>query len=82
MGRFGRQQCSRMHTDEYEISLGRELAVCEQYVRKYRNIIADMEGSQAPAGSGDREQAYAELRHWTDTRDEYARLLREMRISR
>ncbi len=71
-----------MHTDEYEISLGRELAVCEQYVRKYRKIIDDRERRQGPAGSGRKEQAHAELRHWTDARDEYARLLREMRISR
>ncbi len=71
-----------MHTDEYEISLGRELAVCEQYVQKYRKIIAGMEQQPAPVGSGAWEQAYAELRHWTVTRDEYERLLREMRISR
>ncbi len=32
-----------MHTDEYEISLSRELAVCEQYVRKYGKIVAGME---------------------------------------
>jgi len=73
-----------MHTDEYEISLGRELAVCEQYVRKYRKIIEDMDRREgpAPARCGDREQAHAELRHWSDARDEYARLLTEMRISR
>ena len=72
-----------MHTDEYEISLGRELAVCEQYVRKYLKLIADMEGPRRSfsPGSRDREQAQAELRHWSATRDEYARLLREMRIS-
>ena len=73
-----------MHTDEYEISLGRELAVCEQYVRKYRRMIEDLERRKAPAsaGPGEGEQVQAELRHWSAARDEYARLLREMRISR
>ncbi len=77
------EQGTRMHTDEFEISLGRELAVCEQYVRKYRKIIADLEGREGSeaASSRSREQAEAELRHWSATRDEYARLLREMRIS-
>ncbi len=73
-----------MHTDEYEISLGRELAVCEQYVRKYQKMIAGMERRQGavPGASADWEQAHAELRHWSAARDEYARLLGRMRISR
>ncbi len=78
------EQDTSMHTDEFEISLGRELQVCEQYVRKYRKIIADLAGREGsePASSRSREQAEAELLHWSATRDEYARLLREMRISR
>ncbi len=72
-----------MHTDEFEISLGRELAVCEQYVRKYQKIIAAMETRQGmtPTGSDAWERANAELRHWSATRDEYARLLAQMRQS-
>jgi len=67
-----------MHTDEYEISLGRELAVCEQYVRKYQKLIADMTVPE----SGEWAEAQDALRHWSSVRDEYARLLRQMRISR
>jgi hypothetical protein len=72
-----------MHTDEFEISLGRELAVCEQYVRKCRKLIAGMEARQerTPEGSREWEQARAELRHWSAARDEYAQLLAEMRQS-
>ena len=32
-----------MHTDEYEISLSRELGVCEGYVKKYRKVLDDLE---------------------------------------
>jgi hypothetical protein len=32
-----------MHTDEYEIALSRELAVCEQYVRQSSRVLAVME---------------------------------------
>ncbi len=60
-----------MPYDEYEISLGRELAVCEQYVRKYEGLAA--------AGA---EQAAESLRRWSEARDEYARLLREVRAMR
>ncbi|MHB8844797.1 MAG: hypothetical protein ACYC7L_08595 [Nitrospirota bacterium] len=72
-----------MHTDEFEISLGRELAVCEQYVRKYRKLIAGMEQRRGGPGAGDRAwmQARESLRSWSDTRDEYARLLAAMRQS-
>jgi len=32
-----------VHTDEYEISLSRELAVCEGYVRSARAVLERME---------------------------------------
>jgi hypothetical protein len=72
-----------MHTDEFEISLGRELAVCEQYVRKYERMIAGMEQRRGNPAAGDGEWAQAQesLRSWTGARDEYARLLAQMRQS-
>ncbi len=33
-----------MHTDEYEISLSREVGVCNGAIRKYRRILDGMEG--------------------------------------
>ncbi len=32
-----------MNTDEYEISLSREITVCEGYVRKYQMLIHSLE---------------------------------------
>jgi hypothetical protein len=32
-----------MHTDEYEIALSRELAVCDQYVRQSSRVLTVME---------------------------------------
>lgn len=32
-----------MHTDEYEISLSRELVVCDGYIRKYQKLLREME---------------------------------------
>jgi hypothetical protein len=72
-----------MHTDEYEISLARELAVCEQYVRKFQKLLAELkrEPGGSPSSSVEREQAQASLLRWSRTRDEYARLLAAMRQS-
>jgi hypothetical protein len=32
-----------MHTDEYEISLSRELGVCDGYIKKYQRVLREME---------------------------------------
>lgn len=85
-----------MHTDEYEISLFRELAVCEQYVRNYGKIMRGMEQQHGmstadflklrdrdPRASKDIrlewEEAHESLLRWSAARDEYARLLRQLR---
>ncbi len=87
-----------MHTDEYEISLSRELAVCEQYVRTYGKIVAGMEQHHGMTTEdflklGDRDvlsgrgsfqewkQAHESFLRWSAARDEYARLLKQMKIS-
>lgn len=86
-----------MHTDEYEISLSRELAVCEHYVTKYRRITAALEarhrmsaaeflggGTHAAPPEGDRTewlQAHESLLRWSATRDEYRALLDAMKQS-
>jgi len=32
-----------MHTDEYEISLSRELNICEKKIKQFRKVLAGME---------------------------------------
>jgi hypothetical protein len=38
-----------MHIDEYEISLSRELGVCEGYVKKYRKELDSLEARHGMA---------------------------------
>jgi hypothetical protein len=71
-----------MPYDEYEISLGRELELCEQYVRKYERIAACQGAFPATESSSAREQAVESLRLWSGARDEYARLLKQLQTSR
>ena len=86
-----------MHTDEYEISLARELAVCERYVRASREFLRRMEARHGmstdellarrrtvslPAGVlRDWRDAHEMHRRWSTTRDEYRALLGGMKQS-
>lgn len=86
-----------MHTDEYEISLGRELAVCEGYIRTARAELDRMEarhgmttnaflrGAAADVvASNDRDawrRAHESLLRWSAARDEYCGFLDLMRQS-
>lgn len=86
-----------MHVDEYEISLARELELCDGLIRKCRRLLERMEKRygmttevfldrwQQGTLSASREfTAWREgadgVRAWSEARDEYARLLKIMRI--
>lgn len=87
-----------MHTDEYEISLSRELHVCEKKIKKIREVLSGMETKyrmkteafavELGGGNiaGQREdfavwiREYEALKKWEILRDQYAELLRMMKI--
>ena len=86
-----------MHLDEYEISLARELGLCDSFVRKCQRLLEKMEARygmttemfmdrwQKGTITASREfrnwrDGVDGLRHWSEARDEYARLLRIMKI--
>ena len=66
-----------MDTDEYEISLSRELAVCRHEVRKLERALLRLEGRNS--GEGDlstlREAQRALLEGWRKREREYQALL-------
>ncbi len=87
-----------MHTDEYEISLRRELNACEKQLTKIKKRLAhfekkyDMEtgvfvaefrcggveGQKDDLGVWMKE--YEVLKKWETLRDQYAELLRKMKV--
>ena len=87
-----------MHTDEYEISLSRELNVCEKKVAKIKKTLLSLESkynikpeSLADEIPGDNLSAQdagliawmkesEALRKWEALRDQYAELLKRMKI--
>ncbi len=70
-----------MHTDEYEISLWRELKVCEGYVRAAQQTLDRMEARAEGGESLEWRHARESLARWSAARDEYAGLLGLMRQS-
>ena len=87
-----------MHTDEYEISLARELNVCEKKIavikktllrleQKY-NIKAEVLADEFPDGKISEQDAgliacvkeSEALKKWETLRDQYAELLRKMKV--
>ncbi len=87
-----------MHTDEYEISLRRELNACEKQLTKIRKALAHFEkkyemrtevlaveyGGGSLKGQKDDLSAwmseYEALKKWETLRDQYAELLRKMKV--
>jgi hypothetical protein len=87
-----------MHTDEYEISLSRELHVCENRIKKITKCLAKMEmkykiktevfAVELSRGNitGQKDdykvwmKEYEALKKWEVLRDQYAALLRRMKI--
>ncbi len=87
-----------MHTDEYEISLSRELHVCEKKIKKITQVLTGMEtkykmktevfAAELRSGNiaGQKEdfavwiKEYEALKKWEILRDQYAELLRMMKI--
>lgn len=87
-----------MHTDEYEISLSRELNICEKKIEKLRKVLAGMEAkykmktevlaAEVAGGniSGQKDDfaawmtEYEALKRWEVLRDQYAEMLRRMKI--
>jgi hypothetical protein len=87
-----------MHTDEYEISLRRELNACEKQLTRIRKRLSYFEkkyemrtevfvveygggslnGQKADLSAWIRE--YEALKKWETLRDQYAELLRKMKI--
>ncbi len=61
-----------MHTDEYEISLSRELGVCQGYVKRYRKVLDGLEARHGvrtdevlgPGRDHGLLSAAGELREW------------------
>ncbi len=87
-----------MHTDEYEISLFRELTACEKQLTKIKKRLARFEkkydmktemfvaefGCGGVEGQKDDLSAWMEeyevLKKWEALRDQYAQLLRKMKV--
>ena len=87
-----------MHTDEYEISLSRELNVCEKKIKKIRQVLIGLEMkykmktevfvAELSSGNiaGQKEdfavwiREYEALKKWEALRDQYADLLKKMKI--
>ena len=87
-----------MHTDEYEISLSRELNVCEKKIKKIRQVLIGLEMkykmktevfvTELSSGNiaGQKEdfdvwiREYEALKKWEALRDQYADLLKKMKI--
>jgi hypothetical protein len=87
-----------VHTDEYEISLSRELHVCEKKIEKIAKTLAGMETKYGMKTevfavefshgniSGQKDdykgwlREYEALKKWEVLRDQYAELLRMMKI--
>ena len=87
-----------MHTDEYEISLARELNVCEKKIAKIKktllllenkyNIKAEVLADKFPDGKISEQDAgliawvkeSEALKKWEALRDQYAELLRKMKV--
>ncbi len=87
-----------MHTDEYEISLSRELHVCEKKIKEITQVLTGMETKyemktevfvlELSGGdiSGQKDdfavwiREYEALKKWKILRDQYAELLRMMKI--
>jgi hypothetical protein len=64
-----------MHTDEYEISLSRELAVCAAAIKKLERLLADT------PDRGNREEDRQALRTWTERKEQYETLIAAMKMS-
>ena len=87
-----------MHTDEYEISLSRELHVCEKKIERISKTLAGIETkygmkTEAFVVEVGRENTFVQkedyqrwitefeaLKKWEALRDQYAALLRLMKI--
>jgi predicted mannosyl-3-phosphoglycerate phosphatase (HAD superfamily) len=87
-----------VHTDEYEISLARELQACEKMIetirksllrleRKYKvtteDLVRRLEGGATTGYGNDLiswMKEHEALKKWEASRDQYAELLRRMKI--
>ena len=80
-----------MHTDEFEISLSRELAVCRKAINKieksislieekYGNGTKGVSGYPGQTGIHDVLKLQLELDQWRETLRQYEELYRKMKI--
>jgi hypothetical protein len=80
-----------VHTDEFEISLSRELAVCRKAIKKIEKSLSLMEkkyGGETknlpgPSGRADAQdilQLHQELDQWRSTLRQYEELYYSMKI--
>jgi hypothetical protein len=72
-----------MHTDEYEISLHREMSLCADRVQSLRRSLAELDGEHASTAGDrklDRRQDLADaLAVWEARHREYEQLFRLMK---
>ncbi len=66
-----------MQTDEYEISLSREIALCRKMVRRLQDSLAKRENHVEP----DWQREYQELQFWQKMLGEYESALQSLRVS-
>ncbi|MEN6441348.1 MAG: hypothetical protein ABFD97_22495 [Syntrophobacter sp.] len=84
-----------MHTDEYEISIGREVTLCRKMVKQLRSSLGKQgaecgmsadeilrlldEQGEPPAKFLQLRAQYLELRHWEKLLREYEEALRSLK---
>jgi hypothetical protein len=71
-----------MQTDEFEISLSREIAICRKMVRRLQDSLAKREkGSTIPQSEPDWQRDVHELLYWEKMLREYEHALHSLRLT-
>ncbi len=71
-----------MHTDEFEISLSREIAICRKMVRRLQDSLAKWEkGPAAPQSEPGWQRDVHELQYWQKLLRDYEQALHNLRLT-
>jgi hypothetical protein len=71
-----------MQTDEFEISLSREIAICRNMVRRLQDSLTRRErGPAAPEAEPGWQRDHQELQYWQKLLREYEHALHSLRLT-